>query len=127
MSGRKRRVLLADDNHDSAHSLATLLRLEGHEVTVVHDGKKALAAFSEVEPDFALLDIGMPGLNGYQVAEGIRAMAPGSPVVLVAVTGWGKDSDKARARAAGFDHHFTKPVEPDRLLELIRKPGHDGR
>jgi PAS domain S-box-containing protein len=124
---RKRRILLADDNHDSAHSLATLLRLEGHEVTVVHDGRKALAAFSEVAPDFALLDIGMPGLNGYQVAEGIRAAAPGAPVVLVAVTGWGKDSDKARARAAGFDHHFTKPVEPDRLLELIRKPGDESR
>ena len=125
MGGRAviiRRILLADDNQDSAESLAMLLRMEGHEVVVVHDGREALAAVPRFNPEFVLLDIGMPGLNGYEVAQRIREAAPESPVKLIAVTGWGQHSDKARARAAGFDHHFTKPVEPDRLSELLRDP-----
>jgi CheY-like chemotaxis protein len=99
-----------------------LLRMEGHQVVVAHDGPNALAAVASFNPDFVLLDIGMPGLNGYEVAEKIREADPASPVKLVAVTGWGQHSDKARARACGFDHHFTKPVEPERLLELLREP-----
>ena len=117
-----RRVLIADDNQDSAESLAMLLRMEGHEVLVVHDGPEALAAVAAFEPELALLDIGMPGLNGYEVAKKIREAAPTSPIMLIAVTGWGQHSDKARARASGFDHHFTKPVEPERLMELLRRP-----
>jgi CheY-like chemotaxis protein len=115
-----RRVLIADDNQDSAESLAMLLRMEGHEVVVAHDGPEAFAAVASFNPEFVLLDIGMPGLNGYEVALKIRDTDPASPVKLVAVTGWGQHSDKARARASGFDHHFTKPLEPERLLELLR-------
>lgn len=117
-----RRVLIADDNHDSAESLAMLLRIEGHEVVVAHDGPEALAAVAQFNPEFALLDIGMPRLNGYEVAQRIREAEPASPVKLIAVTGWGQHSDKARARFSGFDHHFTKPVEPERLMELLRAP-----
>ena len=118
----KRRLLIADDNQDSADSLAMLLRMEGHEVAVAHDGPGALAAVARFKPEFVLLDIGMPGLNGYEVAQRIRESDPSSPVKLIAVTGWGQHSDKARARASGFDHHFTKPVEPERLMELLRDP-----
>jgi PAS domain S-box-containing protein len=115
-----RRVLIADDNRDAAESLAELLRLDGHDVTVVHNGQEALAAFSSVQPEVALLDIGMPGLNGYEVARLVRQGTLGRVVTLVAVTGWGQDRDKTESVAAGFDLHFTKPVEPDRLLELLR-------
>jgi PAS domain S-box-containing protein len=115
-----RRVLIADDNRDAADSLAMLMRLEGHEVRVVHDGKQALAGFQELNPEVALLDIGMPELDGYEVARRVRQGTLGRAVILVAVTGWGQESDKARALAAGFNHHFTKPVEPERLLALLR-------
>ena len=115
-----RRVLIADDNRDAADTLAMLLRLEGHEVKVVHDGKQALAGFQELNPEVALLDIGMPELDGYEVARRVRQGTLGRAVTLVAVTGWGQESDKARALAAGFNHHFTKPVEPERLLALLR-------
>jgi signal transduction histidine kinase len=117
-----RRVLIADDNQDSAESLAMLLRIEGHEVVVAHDGQEALAAIAQFNPEFALLDIGMPRLNGYEVALKIREADPALSVKLIAVTGWGQHSDKARARFSGFDHHFTKPVEPERLMELLRDP-----
>jgi PAS domain S-box-containing protein len=115
-----RRVLIADDNRDAADSLAMLLRLEGHEVKVVHDGKQALAGFHDLNPEVALLDIGMPELDGYEVARRVRQGTLGRAVTLVAVTGWGQESDKARALAAGFNHHFTKPVEPERILALLR-------
>jgi PAS domain S-box-containing protein len=116
-----RRVLIADDNKDAAESLAILLRLDGHEVTVVHDGRQALAAFASMRPHVALLDIGMPELNGYEVAREVRQGPLATTVTLIAVTGWGQDSDKARAIDAGFNHHLTKPVEPERLAELLRQ------
>jgi PAS domain S-box-containing protein len=114
------RVLIADDNRDAADSLAMLLRLEGHEVAVVHSGGEAVAAFDTLVPDVALLDIGMPELDGYHVARHMRQHASGRDILLVAVTGWGQESDRARALAAGFDYHFTKPIEPQRLSELLR-------
>ena len=116
----RRRILIADDNRDSAETLAALLRMEGHEVTSVHDGPVALSAFGEIRPDVALLDIGMPGLTGYEVARRIRASYTGASLKLIAITGWGQDIDKERAHAAGFDHHLTKPVDPQRLAELLR-------
>lgn len=116
-SVRKRRVLVADDNVDAGDSLAMLLRLDGHEVELARSGPEALELFDRLRPDVAILDIGMPGLNGYAVALRIREQAP--DVTLIALTGWGQAADKARARAAGFDHHFTKPVEPTELTRLI--------
>ena len=115
-----RRVLIADDNRDAADSLAILLRMDGHQVTAVHNGADALSAFGTQQPEVALLDIGMPGLNGYDVAREIRRAPRGAAVLLVAVTGWGQDSDKARALTAGFNHHFTKPIDPQQLKELLR-------
>ncbi len=119
----RRRVLIADDNRDAAESLALLLQMEGHEVTVAHDGREAIAAFEREPPDVALLDIGMPGLNGYEIARMIRRSPHGRSVVLVAVTGWGQDNDKTQALQAGFDHHFTKPVEPDAIAALLASAG----
>jgi CheY-like chemotaxis protein len=117
---RQRRILIADDNRDSAETLAALLRMEGHEVTSVHDGPVALTAFNELKPDVALLDIGMPGLTGYEVARKMRQSNAKTPLTLIAITGWGQDIDKERAFAAGFDHHLTKPVDPQRLVELLK-------
>jgi signal transduction histidine kinase len=116
----QRRILIADDNRDSAETLAALLRMEGHEVTSVHDGPVALSVFGELKPDVALLDIGMPGLTGYEVARKMRQAVPRLPLTLIAITGWGQDIDKERAYAAGFDHHLTKPVDPQRLVELLK-------
>jgi signal transduction histidine kinase len=116
---RRRRVLVADDNRDAGESLAMLLRLDGHEVELAYDGPEALALFDRMKPEIAILDIGMPGLTGYEVAQRIRAQKPARPVTLIAVTGWGQDADKARAAESGFDHHFTKPLEPDALSALL--------
>jgi PAS domain S-box-containing protein len=115
-----RRVLIADDNRDAAESLAMLLRLEGHEVVLAHDGEDAIQLFEKTAPAVALLDIGMPKMNGYQVARRIRASAGGAHVVLIAVTGWGQQKDRSESREAGFDHHLIKPVEPEAVLRLIR-------
>ncbi|MGE5739386.1 MAG: response regulator [Betaproteobacteria bacterium] len=110
-STRRVRILVADDNRDAAASLATLLSLDGHEVSVAYDGRAALGSADTFRPDVALLDIGMPNLNGYEVARSIRAEAWGRSMMLVAVTGWGQSEDKRRAHEAGFDHHFTKPLD----------------
>jgi signal transduction histidine kinase len=115
-----RRVLVADDNRDSAETLAMLLRVDGHEVVIAHDGSAALAAFASFGPDVVLLDIGMPGTNGYEVAKQIRRSQPDAPVKLIAITGWGQESDKERAFAAGFDHHLIKPVNTRQLSELLQ-------
>jgi CheY-like chemotaxis protein len=121
---RRRRILIADDNEDAAHSLAALLRLEGHEVAVVNDGREALDAISAQQPEIALLDIRMPEINGYELAQQLRDGPFGASITLIAVTGWGQERDKARALSAGFDYHFTKPVEPDELIELLRRVEH---
>ena len=107
------RILVADDNRDAAASLATLLALDGHEISVAHDGSVAVEAAETFRPDIALLDIGMPKLNGYEVAQRIRAAPWGQSMLLIAVTGWGQSEDKRRALEAGFNHHFTKPLDLD--------------
>jgi PAS domain S-box-containing protein len=117
---RHRRILIADDNQDAADSLAVLLQMEGHDVTVVRDGREALTTINAVLPEIALLDIGMPELDGYEVARQVRQNTLGRAVTLIAVTGWGQDRDKARALGAGFNHHLTKPIEPAQLLDLLR-------
>jgi PAS domain S-box-containing protein len=119
----RRRVLIADDNRDAADSLAILLQMEGHEVTVVHDGTQAISTIDSFRPEIAVLDIGMPELNGYEVARRVRQGPLGSLITLIAVTGWGQASDKARAVAAGFNHHLTKPIEPEALVQMLRTDG----
>jgi len=119
VSLRKRSVLIADDNRDAADSLGMLLQMNGHLVTVVHNGRQALADIEESRPDVALLDIGMPELDGYEVARRVRLDTRIRNTLLIAVTGWGQATDKARAAAAGFDMHFTKPIEPHKLIELL--------
>jgi len=115
-----RRVLVVDDNTDAADSLAMLLQVRGDDVRVAYDGEQALFAEQEFKPDVLLLDIGMPKLSGYDVARRVRD-ARGAEVFIVAITGWGQEEDRQRAREAGFDHHFTKPVDYAVLLELIDK------
>ena len=118
-AARPRRVLVADDNRDAAQSLADLLRMEGHEVCLAFDGSEALQAFGRFRPDVALLDIGMPHLSGNEVAQAVRR-DPGAPrALLVAITGWGQERDRAAARSAGFDVHLTKPVDPLQVLQLV--------
>jgi CheY-like chemotaxis protein len=116
---KARRVLIADDNRDAAESLAMLLEMDGHEVAVVHDGKQALAHIEASRPEVALLDIGMPEIDGYEVARRVRGDTRIRNMLLIAVTGWGQEADKSRASTAGFDLHFTKPVDPERLVELL--------
>ncbi len=122
----RRRVLVADDNRDAADSLAEMLRLFGHEVHAAHDGREAVEAAAWFRPEVALLDIGMPRLNGYEAARLIREQADRRRVVLVAVTGWGQEDDRRRGAEAGFDAHLTKPVAPadlDRLLTGLTPQG----
>ncbi|HEX8758262.1 MAG TPA: PAS domain S-box protein [Steroidobacteraceae bacterium] len=117
---RALRLLVADDNRDSAATCAALLRASGHEVTVAHGGREAFGLACRLQPDALLLDIGMPELNGYQLAERIRGTAWGRRAVLIAISGWGQEEDKRRALAAGFDRHLTKPIDPDRLEALLQ-------
>jgi two-component system, sensor histidine kinase len=105
------KVLVADDNIDAAKSLAMLLTVSGHQVLVAHDGRTALELAQQEAPDACILDIGMPELSGYEVARAIRAQTRGASMLLIALTGWGQSEDVERALAAGFDHHFTKPVD----------------
>lgn len=123
----RRRILIADDNRDAAESLALLLEIAGHEVRVAHLGRAAVSLARAFRPDTALLDIGMPDLSGYEVAQELRREPWGAGVPLIAVTGWGQDEDRRRALEAGFDHHLTKPVDPDRLAGLIGPRSPDRR
>lgn len=115
---RNHRILVVDDNVDAADSLAMLLQVRGDEVRVVYDGVEAIEADGLFKPEVVLLDIGMPRLSGYDVARRIRD-ARGNDVLIIAITGWGQDEDRARAREAGFNFHFTKPVDFEMLLDLI--------
>jgi len=128
--GAGRSVLIADDNVDFACSLAELVRAAGHRVVVVHDGAAAVAAMAQHPPDVAFVDIGMPVLNGYEVARQVLAGSVNPPrpaggrrvPVLVAITGWGQAADRQLARDAGYQHHWTKPVEPRQVLEFLAAP-----
>lgn len=117
--GSRCRVLIADDNRDSADSLSLLLELAGYETWAAHDGLEAIQAAMTHTPDVALLDIGMPKINGYEVARRIRQEPWGQRMLLVAITGWGQDDDKQQSREAGFDHHLTKPVNLADLKDLL--------
>jgi DNA-binding response OmpR family regulator len=113
-----RRVLVVDDNQDAADSLAMLIGVRGDEVRIAYDGAQALAVERDFHPDVVLLDIGLPALSGYDVAERIRGKR-GDKVLIVAITGWGDEKDLRRAEDAGIDHHFTKPVDFAALVALI--------
>jgi len=113
------RILVVDDNRDAAETLGMLLTELGAEVQVAHDGRSALDAFASSPPAAVLLDIGMPGMDGYEVASILRARYPDRRATLVALTGWGQEEDRRRAREAGFDHHLVKPAEIDALQALL--------
>jgi PAS domain S-box-containing protein len=115
----KLRVLLADDNRDAVETLALVLSLAGHETAIAHGGRRALELAASFRPDVAVLDIGMPDLDGYAVARALRRAPECAGSFLVAVTGWGQETDKAAARDAGFDGHLTKPIDPADLLGLL--------
>jgi PAS domain S-box-containing protein len=113
------RILIVEDNVDSAESLAMLLRFEGHEVQVVHEGMAALRALETFPATFVVLDIGLPNMDGYVVAQAIRERFPHSQLRVYALTGYGREEDRALAASSGFDGHLTKPVDPAKLLEII--------
>ncbi|HYP79487.1 MAG TPA: ATP-binding protein, partial [Steroidobacteraceae bacterium] len=117
---RPLRILVADDNLDSAMSWSALIEDAGHQVVTAYDGRAALEAAEQLRPQVALLDIGMPHLDGYEVARRIRASSWGRDALLVAVTGWGQAKDRALAREAGFDEHFTKPLDPAQLTRALQ-------
>jgi CheY-like chemotaxis protein len=119
LSRARKRILIVDDNRDSANSLSVLLRLMGHDVLAAHDGLEAVRAAGAFRPDVALLDIEMPKMDGYEAVRHIRGQPWGKDMVLVALTGWGQEEDKQRSLEAGFDHHLTKPLDPTHLGELL--------
>ena len=116
-----RRILVADDNQDALESLGTLLEISGHEVHTASDGMLAIEIAARVRPEVALLDIGMPRMDGYEVARRIRAESWGKHIVLVALTGWGQDEDRRRTREAGFDSHLVKPLDLDALTDFLAR------
>ncbi len=119
--GKGVRVLVADDNRDAADSMACILDMSGNAVLIAHSGQEALRLAQQARPQAMILDIGMPDLNGYEVARQIRQQEWGKRILLIAVTGWGQAEDKIRSRAAGFDHHLTKPVDIDLVERLLRE------
>ena len=116
---RRLRILIADDERDQVTTLAAILNDEGHEVREVYRGAEVLRMIADFSPDVALIDIGMPGMTGYDVAREVRAHYGKEGPLLIAVTGWKKPSDRILAQIAGFDHHLGKPFESQQLLELL--------
>jgi signal transduction histidine kinase len=114
-----RRILVVDDERLSVASLGMLLRIEGHKIRTAHDGLEAVEVADKFRPDVVLLDIGLPKLNGYEVAQRIRHQPWGQGMVLIALTGWGQETDRHRSKAVGFEHHLVKPVDPSALLQLL--------
>jgi CheY-like chemotaxis protein len=114
-------VLLVDDNVEYAESTAELLRVRGNDVRIAHDGPTAVAIASEYRPQVALLDIGLPGMNGYEVAKRLRSLSSIDRISLVAISGYGQDDDRRRSREAGFDDHLVKPVPFEVLEQRLAK------
>ena len=118
---RRFRILVVDDNHDSALSLAMMLSIMGHETRTAHDGESAVETAESFLPEVVLLDIGLPKLNGYEVAQRIREQAWGASMFLIAVTGWGQEEDRQRSADVGLNVHMVKPVEPAALEKLLNE------
>jgi CheY-like chemotaxis protein len=115
----KKKILVVDDNQDSAMSLGMMLRLMGNDIRTAHDGLAAVEAAARFQPDMILLDIGLPKLNGYDACRQIREQPWSKETIIVALTGWGQDEDRRRSHEAGFDHHLVKPVEISALQALL--------
>jgi CheY-like chemotaxis protein len=115
------RILVVDDNHDAAESMRVLLKLMGADARAAYDGLEALEVAASFRPQAVLLDIGMPKLHGYEVARRLRQEEGGRDMVLVALTGWGREEDRRRAEEAGFDGHLIKPVQASALRELLER------
>lgn len=115
----KRRLLVVDDNKDAAESMSMLLEMWGHEVAFAFDGPSALETAEQWQPEAVFLDIGLPGMDGYEVAERLRELPHAKDAVLIAITGYGQDDDRLRSVRAGIDHHLVKPVAPDALRSLL--------
>jgi len=125
MSTSSLRTLIVDDNRDAADSLAMLLRITGNEIRTAYDGLEALQTAKEFQPDVVLLDIGLPKMDGHEVAQQLRREPWGQRMCLIAVTGWSDEADRAKSRAAGFDHHLVKPLDTAhlaRLLDAVERP-----
>ena len=118
-TSRSLRIVVVEDDLDVAETFATLLRLDGHDLRVVHNGRGALDAVGEFAPDVAFVDVGLPDIDGYEVATRLRAQPSAKPVVLIALTGYAADEDALRARRAGFDHHLSKPVDYGAVGRLL--------
>jgi len=118
-----KRILVVDDNVDAAITLELLLKSLGHETCVVHDGLQAIRMAIEFRPEVVLLDIGMPGLDGYEVARRLRTLTRERPLRIIAITGWGQEADRTRSREAGFDVHLVKPVDPNQLTSVLSNNG----
>lgn len=116
---KSKRILVVDDNTDAVESLALLLELEGHDVRTALDGPAALDLASEFRPQAVLLDIGLPGMDGYDVARRLRERPETREALIIAITGYGQQEDHAPAKAAGFDHHLVQPVDPEELGALL--------
>jgi len=116
---RSFRILVVDDNQDSALSMAMMLSIMGHDTRTAHDGESAVTTAESFLPDVVLLDIGLPKLNGYEVAQRIRQQPWGESMYLIAVTGWGQDEDRQRSAEVGLNVHMVKPVEPATLEKLL--------
>jgi CheY-like chemotaxis protein len=115
----RRRILVVDDNEDAAISLAMLLEQLGHEVVTASDGEEGVTTAAVFCPHVVFLDLGMPRMDGAEAAKRLRTLPDGAQMILIALTGWGQEHDRRRTRAAGFDHHLLKPIEPDSLEQLF--------
>ncbi len=114
-----RRILIVDDNEDSALTLSMLFEITGDETQTVYDGRAAVQTAETFRPDVALLDIGLPELNGYEAAQQIRQSTWGKDIILIALTGWSQEEDRQKSSAAGFDAHMVKPIDHDELQHLL--------
>lgn len=115
------RILVVDDNADTAKGLARLLKLLGHDVRTAHDGPEAIEVAQAHQPEVVLLDIGLPSMDGYEVAKRLREHGANRDCIIIAISGYGQEDDRQRGREAGFDHHLVKPIDPDTLLTLLGK------
>jgi CheY-like chemotaxis protein len=123
---QKRRILIVDDNQAALRMLGILVEMLGHEVQLAHNGEEALEVAASFQPEIIFLDLGMPLMNGYEVAQRLRERPWGKKVKLVALTGWGEAEDRRRTQEAGFDHHLIKPADKAALEEVLGQDGTAG-